>query len=89
MLLDIIGWIVIGLIVGLIARFLVPGRDPMGCLATSILGIVGSIVGGFVSRLIWPAPPGEGYVRPGFIISLIGAIVVLLIYRAVRGKRTV
>ena len=89
MILDIIAWVVIGLIVGLIARFLVPGRDPMGCLATSLLGIVGSIVGGFVSRLIWPTPPGAGYVRPGFFISLIGAIVVLLIYRAVRGQRTV
>lgn len=87
MILDIIGWLVIGLIVGLLARFLVPGRDPMGCLATSILGIVGAFLGGFVSRLIFPPAPNSQYVRPGFFVSLIGAIIVLLIYRAVRGRR--
>jgi uncharacterized membrane protein YeaQ/YmgE (transglycosylase-associated protein family) len=84
---DIIGWIVIGLIVGALARFLVPGRDPMGCLATALLGIVGSFLGGFVSRMIWPPDPAAGYVRPGFFVSLVGAILVLLIFRAVR-KRT-
>jgi uncharacterized membrane protein YeaQ/YmgE (transglycosylase-associated protein family) len=87
-LIDIIGWIVIGLLVGLLARFLVPGRDPMGCLATSLLGIVGSIVGGFISRFFFRPAPAVGYVRPGFLISLVGAILVLLLVRAVRGRST-
>ena len=85
-LIDICGWIVIGLIVGALARFLVPGRDPMGCLTTALLGIAGAFVGGFVSRLIWPPDPAAGYVRPGFFISLVGAILVLLLYRAVRRR---
>jgi uncharacterized membrane protein YeaQ/YmgE (transglycosylase-associated protein family) len=88
MILDIIAWVVIGLIVGLLARFLVPGRDPMGCLATSILGIVGAFLGGFISRLLFPPAPTDEYVRPGFLVSLVGAIIVLLIYRMLR-RRTV
>jgi uncharacterized membrane protein YeaQ/YmgE (transglycosylase-associated protein family) len=85
---DVVGYIVIGLIVGLIARFLVPGRDPMGCIGTMVLGIVGAFVGGFLSSLIWPPAPGTGYVRPGFLVSLVGAILVLLVFRAFRRKTT-
>jgi uncharacterized membrane protein YeaQ/YmgE (transglycosylase-associated protein family) len=84
MILDIIGWLVIGLIIGLVARFLVPGRDPMGCLATSLLGIAGAFVGGFISRFFFPVASRAGYVRPGFLISLVGAIIVLLLVRMVR-----
>lgn len=87
-LMDIIAWIVIGLIVGGLARFLLPGRDPMGCLATSLLGIAGAFVGGFISQLIWPPDPAAGYVRPGFIVSLLGAILVLFLVRAVRKRPT-
>jgi uncharacterized membrane protein YeaQ/YmgE (transglycosylase-associated protein family) len=87
-LMDIIAWIVIGLIVGGLARFLVPGRDPMGCLATSLLGIAGAFVGGFISKLIWPPDPQAGYVRPGFLVSLVGAILVLFLVRAVRRRPT-
>lgn len=84
-LIDIVGWLVIGLIVGLVARFLVPGRDPMGCIATSLLGIAGSLVGGFISQYFF-RPAGSSYVRPGFLVSLIGAILVLLIVRAFRKR---
>jgi uncharacterized membrane protein YeaQ/YmgE (transglycosylase-associated protein family) len=83
---EIIGWLVIGLIVGLIARFLTPGRDPMGCVATTLLGVVGAIVGGYLSRLFFPPEPGLGFVRPGFFISLIGAILVLLVVRLFRRR---
>ncbi len=86
LIIDIIGWLIIGLIVGLLARMLVPGRDPMGCLATSILGIAGSFVGGWLSSFFWrPAPRGV-YIRPGFLTSLLGAIIVLVIVRAVRRR---
>ena len=50
---DLIGALVIGLLVGLLARFLVPGRDPMGCIGTSLLGVAGAFVGGIISRFIW------------------------------------
>ena len=82
---DLIGALVIGLIVGLLARFLVPGRDPMGCLGTALLGVAGGFVGGLISRVIWgPPAPGQYFYAPGFLLSLAGAIVVLLIFRAVR-----
>jgi uncharacterized membrane protein YeaQ/YmgE (transglycosylase-associated protein family) len=81
---HIIGLLIIGLIVGAVARFLTPGRDSMGCLATSLLGIAGSFVGGFIGNAIWP---GRGYVRPGFLLSVLGAVVVLLVWRFIRGSR--
>lgn len=83
---DLIGYLVIGLIVGLLARFLVPGRDPMGCLGTALLGVAGAFVGGLVSRAIWGAPPQGKWAYPGFLISLVCAIAVLLIFRAVRRR---
>lgn len=88
-LVDIIGWIVIGLIVGAIARFLVPGRDPMGCVMTMVLGIAGAILGGYISRFIFGhTATTTGYARPGFLVSLVGAILLVLLSRAFR-RRTV
>ena len=83
---EIIGWLIVGLIIGGLARLIVPGRNPMGCFMTALLGIAGSVVGGFIGRLIWKAPHGEGYFtpRPGWILSLIGAILLLLVYQALR-----
>ncbi|MDB6073121.1 MAG: GlsB/YeaQ/YmgE family stress response rane protein [Verrucomicrobiaceae bacterium] len=75
---SIIGMIVIGLIVGVIAKLLTPGRDPGGCLVTIILGIVGSFVAGFLGRAVGWYTEGQ---PAGFIASVIGAILVLLIYR--------
>ena len=84
MLIDLIGWLIIGLLIGLLARFLVPGKDPMGCLATSLLGIAGSILGGFVSRFLFGPTPGHAYIRPGFLVSLLGAILLVLVVRKFR-----
>ncbi len=81
---DIIGWIVIGLIVGGIARFLVPGRDPMGCIMTILLGIAGAILGGYISRFLFANHVTTGYARPGFLVSLVGAILLVLLSRAFR-----
>ena len=86
-LIDILGWLVVGLIVGAVARLLMPGRDPMGCLMTALLGIAGAVVGGFVSRMFFGPAESEGYVRPGFLISLLGAILLLFLYRLMRGRR--
>lgn len=79
--------VVIGAIAGFAARLLVPGRDPMGCLATVVLGILGSFVGGFLGYLLLGKDLEQGALQPsGVLGSIIGAIVVLLIYRAVSGS---
>lgn len=80
--------IVIGAIAGFVARLLVPGRDPMGCLATVVLGILGSFVGGFLGYLLFGKDLDEGALQPsGVLGSIVGAIIVLLIYRATLGSR--
>jgi uncharacterized membrane protein YeaQ/YmgE (transglycosylase-associated protein family) len=74
-------WIVIGLVAGALARLVVPGPQPMGCLLTLVLGLVGSLVGGLLASLIWGAPPGGRVVHAtGLIGSTLGAIIVLLVY---------
>ena len=86
----ILGLIVIGLIAGALARFLVPGRDPMGIGATIALGIVGSFVGGFLADVLFRGDAADRGLSPaGIIGSVIGAIVVLLIYNAVTNRRGV
>jgi uncharacterized membrane protein YeaQ/YmgE (transglycosylase-associated protein family) len=80
---HIIGWILFGLVVGIVAKFLMPGRDPGGFILTAILGIVGALVGGFVGRLIgWY---GEGD-PVGFVMALIGSIILLAVYRVTLGR---
>ena len=80
----IITLIIIGAIAGFIARALVPGKDPMGVVGTIVLGIVGSFIGGFLGYLIFGKDPGEGALQPsGIIGSILGAIIALLVYRAV------
>ncbi|MGH8910489.1 MAG: GlsB/YeaQ/YmgE family stress response membrane protein [Egibacteraceae bacterium] len=79
-------FLVIGLIAGVLARLLVPGPDPMGVLATTVLGIVGSFVGGFLAALL-PLGPDPQHMRPaGIFGSVIGAVVALLIYRRVQAR---
>ena len=86
----ILGLIVIGLIAGALARFLVPGRDPMGIGATIALGIVGSFVGGFLADVLFRGDATDRGLSPaGIVGSVIGAIVVLLIYNAVTNRRGV
>jgi len=87
----IITLIVLGLIAGFIARALVPGPDPMGVGGTILLGVVGSFIGGFLGYVLFGKDVNEGALQPsGIIGSILGAIVALLVYRAVsrRGSRT-
>jgi uncharacterized membrane protein YeaQ/YmgE (transglycosylase-associated protein family) len=81
-------WLIIGLVAGGLARFLMPGRQPMGCLLTMILGLVGSMVGGFISSVVFGYDPRDpGFHAGGLIMSTIGAILVLGIYlRSTRGR---
>ena len=80
--------LIVGIVAGFLARLLVPGRDPMGFWATVLLGVIGSFVGGLLGYLIFDKDLDEGAIQAsGIIGSIIGAIVVLLIYRAVSGNR--
>lgn len=82
---SIIGWIVFGLIVGFIARAIVPGKDDIGIVRTIVLGIIGSVVGGLVMSLF---TGGLGQFNPvGWIGSVIGAVVVLVVYNKVTGRK--
>ena len=75
---GIIAWIVFGLIVGVIAKFLMPGRDPGGFVITALLGIAGALVGVFLGRMLGLYGEGD---PAGFIMAVIGSIVLLLLYR--------
>ena len=87
-MMSFIWWLIIGLIAGALARLIMPGRDPMGIIATIILGIVGSIIGGLIGMAIWGSG-GNGF-RPGnLILSILGAIVVLWIWRMMKSRSTV
>ena len=81
---GVIGWIIFGLIVGIVAKFLMPGRDPGGFVVTAILGIVGALLGGYLGRAMGWYREGE---PAGFIVAVIGAIVVLALYRLLVGRR--
>jgi uncharacterized membrane protein YeaQ/YmgE (transglycosylase-associated protein family) len=84
---GIIGWLVIGLLAGGIAKLLMPGRDPGGCIITILLGIAGAMLAGFVGRALgWYGPENQG---AGFLAAIVGAFVLLFIYRLVAGRRRV
>jgi uncharacterized membrane protein YeaQ/YmgE (transglycosylase-associated protein family) len=86
----IISLIIIGLIAGALARLIVPGRQSMSIVATIVLGIIGSFVGGFLGYLIFHHDASQGALQPsGIIGSIIGAIIVLLIWGWVGNRRTV
>ncbi|GAB3686373.1 GlsB/YeaQ/YmgE family stress response membrane protein [Saccharopolyspora tripterygii] len=85
MFLTILGWIVFGLIAGFLARAIVPGKDDIGLLMTIVLGVVGSVVGGFLFGLFTVGL--RGFQPAGWIGSVIGAIIVLVIYNAVTGRK--
>jgi uncharacterized membrane protein YeaQ/YmgE (transglycosylase-associated protein family) len=77
---GIVGWIVFGLIVGAVAKLLMPGRDPGGFVVTILLGIVGAIVGGFLGRAVgWYGPDDPA----GFFMAVLGALVLLIAYRLI------
>ena len=81
---EIIGWGIFGLIVGLIARLLMPGRDAMGLIMTSILGIAGSLLGTFLGRNLL----GRGsYYQARWLMSILGALILLFLYRVLFTRR--
>ena len=81
---GILGWIVFGLVVGVIAKLIMPGKDPGGMIVTVILGIAGAVVGGYLGRMLgWYGPDQAA----GFIVATLGAILLLVVYRVVVGRR--
>lgn len=75
------GWLVIGLVAGALARLFVPGRQPMGLMVTMVLGLLGSIVGGFVSSFVFGYDPRDpGFHAGGLVMSTLGAVMLLAIY---------
>ena len=82
---GIIGWIVIGLLAGGIAKLLMPGKDPGGCIVTILLGIAGALLAGFLGRAIGWYDAGDA--GAGFIAAIVGAFLILLIYRLVMRRR--
>ncbi len=83
---GILGWIVFGAIVGVIAKLLMPGRDPGGFIVTILLGIAGALVGGWIGRALGLVGPNQG---AGYIVSILGAVLLLFIYRMIRRRRPV
>ena len=81
---SILGWIIFGLIVGALAKLVMPGRDPGGIIVTIGLGIVGALLGGWLGRAIGWYGPGE---PAGFVMALIGALILLGLYRLIVARR--
>lgn len=92
-MLDVLAWIFFGLVAGAIAKLIMPGRDPGGVIITIVIGIVGSLIGGFIGRtlLSYGTINDSGDLsRPGFLMSLllavVGSIILLAGYRLIRGR---
>jgi uncharacterized membrane protein YeaQ/YmgE (transglycosylase-associated protein family) len=79
-----LAWIVIGLLAGAIAKAVTPGRDPGGCLMTILIGIAGAVLAGFLGQQLGWYSRGEG---AGFLAAIVGAILILLVYRLIAGRR--
>lgn len=81
---GILGWIAIGLVAGAIAKLLMPGKDPGGCLITILLGIAGALLAGFIGKTIGWYEQGEA---AGFLAAIVGAFIILLLYRIILRRR--
>ena len=78
---GVLAWVLFGLVVGIVAKLLMPGRDPGGLIVTTLLGIIGAVIGGFLGRSLGLYGPGE---PAGFLMATLGAVVLLFIYRMMR-----
>ena len=81
---GILGWIVIGFLAGGIAKLLMPGKDPGGCLITILLGIAGALLAGFIGKSIGWYEEGEA---AGFLAAIVGAFIILFLYRMIMRRR--
>jgi uncharacterized membrane protein YeaQ/YmgE (transglycosylase-associated protein family) len=84
---NILAWIIFGLIAGAVAKLLMPGRDPGGWIVTMLLGIAGAFVGGWIGAALWGSEGVTGFNLGSFGLAVVGAIVLLGIYRLIVGRR--
>jgi uncharacterized membrane protein YeaQ/YmgE (transglycosylase-associated protein family) len=82
-MLSVIGWIAFGLVVGVVAKLVMPGRDPGGVAVTAVLGIAGALLGGLVGRALGFYGPGDA---AGYLMSILGAVLILFAYRRLRAR---
>ncbi|MFJ8210474.1 GlsB/YeaQ/YmgE family stress response membrane protein [Streptomyces sp. NPDC096033] len=86
---SIIGWIVLGLLAGIIAKAIMPGRDPGGCVMTILIGIAGALLGGWLGKVIFHVESIDGFFQLStWIAAIVGALILLLVYRLVAGRKT-
>lgn len=83
-----LAWIALGLIAGAIAKMLMPGRDPGGCVMTILIGIVGALLGGWLSTMLGFGGLGGGLDWRNLVIAVLGSVVLLALWRLMRGSRT-
>jgi uncharacterized membrane protein YeaQ/YmgE (transglycosylase-associated protein family) len=84
---TVLSWILFGLLAGAIAKFIMPGKDPGGCIGTIIIGILGSVIGGFIGTELFDFGTVTGFDLRSFGIAILGAIILLLLYRVFLEKR--
>lgn len=84
---SILSWIFFGLLAGIVAKLLTPGRDPGGCIITVLLGVAGAFVGGFLYETLTDRSYAARFDLGSFVVAVLGAIVVLLVYRLLAGRR--
>ena len=89
LIISLVSWAVFGLIIGAIARLVMPGKQTMSWLMTMLLGVVGSFVGGGISYLIFGSGPSGTFQPAGWIMSFVGALVLLAIYSYAQTKKAV
>jgi len=85
---SIIALLVMGLLVGIVAKLLVPGRDPGGLIVTAIIGVLGALLGGFLATEVLNRSGTLGFNLYTFVVGLVGAVILLLLYHAVAGPRS-
>ncbi|HEX8709696.1 MAG TPA: GlsB/YeaQ/YmgE family stress response membrane protein [Pyrinomonadaceae bacterium] len=89
---DFISWIIVGLIAGFLAKVIMPGKDPGGCGLTIVLGIAGAVLAGILASVLKLAPESRGFGDRGFFtrigFGVVGAIIILAVYRLIAGRRT-
>ena len=84
---GILAWIIFGLIAGIIAKAVMPGRDPGGCIVTMLIGVAGAFVGGFLYEILTGRQQFMTFDLGSMALAIVGAVVILAIYRAVVGNR--
>lgn len=85
-MLDILSWTLFGLVAGGLAKFIMPGKDPGGCLVTALLGMAGAWVGGLIGRAVFERGV-SGFNLPSLLLAIVGAVILLTLYRALIGRR--